>query len=135
MYDFPEFEFLLHQKDEKVYVINFWATWCSPCIKELPAFEELREKYKNKGVEVILASLDFPEKLESKVQPFIKKHNLQSQVVLLDDVKSNAWIPKVDMGWSGAIPATLIYNKEQRKFYERSFTYEELETELKTFLQ
>ncbi len=135
VYDFAEYEHLLQQGEGKVYVINFWATWCKPCIKELPAFEAIRENYSSKGVEVILTSLDFSDKLESNVIPFIEKHNLQSRVVLLDDVDSNTWIPKVDSGWSGAIPATLIYNENQRKFYERSFTYDELETELKTFLK
>ncbi len=135
VYDFAEFEPLIKKEDGKIYVINFWATWCKPCIKELPAFEAIRENYSSKGVEVILTSLDFSDKLDSQVIPFIEKHNLQSRIVLLDDVDSNTWIPKVDKEWSGAIPATLIYNNNKRKFYERSFTYDELETELITFLQ
>lgn len=94
----------------------------------------MRKNYKESGVEVILVSLDFPEKLESHVIPFIEKHKLQSKVVLLDDVNSNRWIPLVSEEWSGAIPATIIYNKNQRKFYERTFTYEELITELNTLL-
>lgn len=134
VYDFDEFEYMLYFEDEKTYVVNFWATWCKPCIKELPYFEELRKNYKESGLEVILVSLDFPEKLESHVIPFIKKHKLQSKVVLLDDVNSNRWIPLVSEEWSGAIPATIIYNKNQRKFYERTFTYEELITELNTLL-
>ncbi len=134
VYNFDEFEYMLHFEDEKTYVVNFWATWCRPCIKELPYFEEMRENYKDRGVEVILVSLDFPEKLESHVLPFIEKQNLKSKVVLLDDVNSNRWIPLVSEEWSGAIPATIIYNKNQRKFYERTFTYEELITELNTLL-
>jgi thiol-disulfide isomerase/thioredoxin len=134
VYDFDEFEYMLYFEDEKTYVVNFWATWCKPCIKELPYFEEMRKNYKESGVEVILVSLDFPEKLESHVMPFIEKHKLQSKVVLLDDVNSNRWIPLVSEEWSGAIPATIIYNKNQRKFYERTFTYEELITELNTLL-
>ncbi len=134
IYDFDGFEHILHFEDEKTYVVNFWATWCRPCIKELPYFEELRENYKDTGVEVILVSLDFPENLESHVIPFIERHNLKSKVVLLDDVNSNRWIPLVSEEWSGAIPATIIYNKNERKFYERTFTYDELITELNTLL-
>lgn len=78
--------------------------------------------------------MDFAEHLERRVIPFIERNNLLSKVVLLDDTNSNFWIPKVSEHWSGAIPATLIYNKNQRKFYEKSFTYNELENELKTFL-
>lgn len=133
--DFDEFSSrYLQQKNDTIYVINFWATWCKPCVKELPAFEKLREQYSGEKVKVVLASLDFPEKIEKQVVPFIKKHNLQSEVVLLDDPDSNSWIPQVSQDWSGAIPATIIYNQQERKFYERSFTYDELNTELTSFL-
>lgn len=83
---------------------------------------------------MILISLDFPSKYESKLKPFIVDKKLQSKVVALDDADANSWIPKVDESWSGAIPATVIFNKNKRKFYEKSFTYDELETELKQFL-
>lgn len=134
VYDFDGLEHLLYFNDDKTYIVNFWATWCRPCIKELPYFEQIGEEYKDKGVEVILVSLDFPEKLETGVIPFVERHNLKSQVVLLDDVNQNRWIPLVSEEWSGAIPATLIYNKNERKFYEQTFTYEQLLTELNTFL-
>lgn len=135
VYDFEGFEPLLHKNDTIIYIVNFWATWCKPCIKELPYFESIGEEYANQNVKVLLVSLDFPEKLDSHVIPFIEKHELKSQVILLDDVDSNTWIPKVAESWSGAIPATLIYSQKERKFYEGSFTYDELLTELKTFLQ
>ena len=124
----------LQKKNDSIYIINFWATWCKPCIKELPAFEKLASNYSDKKVKLLLVSLDFPDKLESQVIPFIERNNIQSEVVLLDDADANSWIPKVSPQWSGAIPATIIYKKDNRKFYEQSFTFEELEAELKTFL-
>ena len=129
-YNFAGFEKFLNFKDDKTYVINFWATWCKPCVAELPHFEELYEKYEEKGVEVILVSLDFPKKIDKSLIPFIEKNKLKSRVILLDDPKQNDWIPKVSKDWSGAIPATIIYNKADRQFYEQSFTYEELEKQL-----
>ena len=134
VYDFNGLEKFLSIKDDKTYVVNFWATWCAPCIKELPYFEQLNEEY-SEDVEVILVSLDFPSKYESKLKPYIKKNNLQSKVVALNDVDSNTWIPKVDESWTGAIPATIIFNKNERKFYEKSFNYDELKTEVKQFLK
>ncbi|RSK39151.1 TlpA family protein disulfide reductase [Mangrovimonas spongiae] len=134
VYDFRGLEKMLSTQSDTTYVVNFWATWCKPCVKELPYFEQLRSNYKEKNVELLLVSLDFPAKYESKLKPFIKEHNLQSNVVALDDPDMNTWIPKVDENWSGAIPATLIFNKTERKFFEKSFTYNELETELKPFL-
>ncbi len=129
--NFSELEPLLHKSNDTTYVINFWATWCKPCVEELPAFEELNRKYSNRPVKVLLVSLDFVRNLESRVIPFIKNQNLKSEIVLLNDPKSNIWIDKVNPDWSGSIPATLIYNRNQRTFYERAFHFEELETELK----
>jgi len=135
IYDFTGIEQFLNKKDDKTYVVNFWATWCKPCIKELPYFEAINADYKKRDVEVLLISLDFPQQYEKQLIPYIKEHKIQSKVVALDDPDMNTWITKVSEEWSGAIPATLIYNKEKRHFYERSFNYEELENELKQFLK
>ena len=125
IYDFTGIEPFLNREDSKTYVVNFWATWCGPCVKELPHFETLQKKYKD-DVEVILISLDFPHQYKSKLQPFIQKHQLTSKVIVLDDPDMNAWIPKIDSQWDGAIPVMLIYNASKRAFYNRSFTYNEL---------
>jgi hypothetical protein len=76
-----------------------------------------------------------PKKVESNLIPFMIKKKLQSQVIHLDDPDANAWIEKVSKNWSGSIPATVIYNDKSSKFYEQSFTYEQLEAELKTILK
>jgi len=134
VYDFKGFEKFLNQSDDKVYVVNFWATWCAPCIKELPYFEALNESYSNKNVEVLLVSLDFPKNYEKKLVPYIEKEHLKSKVIALNDPDANSWIQKVNEDWSGAIPATLIYSKNKRQFYEKSFSYDELKTEVEQFL-
>lgn len=134
IHDYNGLEAYLNKKDEQTYVVNFWATWCAPCIKELPHFEALNANYNNENVKVILVSLDFPNQYEKKLKPFIKKHDLQSKILVLDDVDQNRWIPKINKDWDGAIPVTIIYNKDKREFYNRTFTYAELETELKQFL-
>jgi thiol-disulfide isomerase/thioredoxin len=135
IYDYDGLEPLINLRDDKVHVVNFWATWCAPCVKELPYFEALNQKYKDQGVDFMLVSLDFPRNYESKLKPFIKEKNLKSKVVAFDDVNQNRWIPAIDEKWSGALPATIIYNKDKRQFYERSFTKDELETEIKQFLK
>jgi thiol-disulfide isomerase/thioredoxin len=134
-YSYNELKPLLEKKDDKTYVINFWATWCAPCVKELPAFEKLNKQYASENVEVLLVSLDFPKQVAKKLIPFIAKKNLQSKVVLLDDINENVWIKAIDSSWSGAIPATIIYNKNSRKFYKKIFDYQTLESELQTFLK
>ncbi|MGS2740478.1 TlpA family protein disulfide reductase [Sinomicrobium sp. M5D2P17] len=134
VYDFAGFERFLHRQDDKTYVINFWATWCKPCVAELPYFERLRKEYADKKVEVVLVSLDMHGTFEKKLLPFVREKKLESEVIVLDDPKQNDWISKVNEEWSGAIPATLIYNKTNRAFYESSLTYEDLENNLKALI-
>ncbi|OMP30195.1 TlpA disulfide reductase family protein [Mangrovimonas sp. DI 80] len=134
VHNFDGIQPYLTSNDDKTYVVNFWATWCAPCVKELPYFEQLGTNFKDKNVEVILISLDFPNQYESKLIPFIEKNQLQSKVVALNDPDSNSWIPKVSDTWTGALPATLIFNAKDRKFFEKSFDYSELESELQHFI-
>lgn len=129
--NFEAFEKYLNIDDDNIHVVNFWATWCAPCVKELPYFEAVNQEYKDKNVKVLLVSLDFNLK---KLNAFLAKNDLKSEQVLLDDPDQNEWIPKVSKEWSGAIPATVIYKKGKRKFYEGSFTKSELESELKNFI-
>jgi len=127
VYTFNEFEHWLHKDTDSIYVINFWATWCAPCVKEIPDFEKIHAKYNDEKVKVLFVSLDFPNQIESRVIPFIERFDMKGQVVLLNDPRANRWIPLVSEQWSGAIPATLIYGNGYREFYEREFNFEELE--------
>ncbi len=132
---FEQLEPRLSTTSDSLYVVNFWATWCVPCVKELPEFEKLREVYSDKNVKVLLVSLDNPRHMQTRVLPFIQEHNLKSEIVLLDDPRSNQWIPLVDESWSGAIPATIFFTKNSRSFYEQAFTYKELENIVDSKLQ
>ncbi len=119
---------LFTQANDTVYVINFWATWCKPCVAELPFFEQLTKEYATQPVRVILVSLDFPEQIESKLIPFVRTYELQSEVIALLDERFNEWIPRVDSSWGGAIPVTHIHKGTQRSFHHRAFrTYSELQ--------
>jgi thiol-disulfide isomerase/thioredoxin len=113
---------------DTLYVINFWATWCVPCVKELPYFEQAREVFKGQKVEVVLASLDFPGQIDSRLNPFLKKRGIKSKTIFLDAPGENIWIPQISGEWSGAIPATLIINPKRNcsTFYEKAFNLQEL---------
>ncbi len=119
VYDFEGLEPLLYTQNNKIYLINFWAMWCLPCVEELPYIQEYANK--NPNVEVILVSMDFPKDIETKLKPFLKKNNITTKVVLLDDPDANSWINKINPEWSGAIPFTIMFNSEKRFYYERSF--------------
>jgi len=132
---FDDFEHLLNIDSDSTYLINFWATWCGPCVKELPYIEGLVDVYKNEKFKNILVSLDFENKIESKLIPFLNKHQIQSDVVVLLDGKASKWIDRVDPRWSGAIPITIVYNKEKRLFFEQQFhSVEELTDIIDTFI-
>ncbi len=117
---YPVLDALMKKQEGPVQVINFWATWCGPCVKELPMFEQVNAS--NPAVKVTLINLDFSDKLD-KVDAFIVRKNMKSDVLLLDEIDYNSWIDKVDKSWEGAIPATLIYNPATGK---RVFTQHEL---------
>ena len=126
--NYNQLEPYLQKNNDTIYLVNFWATWCAPCIKELPAIQSVEQKYTDEKFKVLLVSLDFPKELTSRVEPFVKSKNITSDVFLLNDPNQNRWIDKVDPGWSGEIPFTLIYGKHFRESYSRTFTYEELDS-------
>jgi thiol-disulfide isomerase/thioredoxin len=124
---FDQLQKILDSKSDKIQVINFWATWCAPCIKELPLLEKLNAA-NDLNAKITLINLDYADNLE-KVNEFITRKNLRSQVLLLDEIDYNSWIDKVDKSWSGAIPATLILNPQsgKRKFVEKELKEGQLE--------
>jgi thiol-disulfide isomerase/thioredoxin len=118
---------------DTTYIINFWATACAPCIKELPYFERLNQQFKSEKLKVLLLSVDFKSKLHSSVIPFIKRKNLRSEVLLLDEKDQQGFIERIDTSWSGSIPATLVIKNNRREFFEKDLTYDELTEAYKSF--
>lgn len=121
---------------EHIAILNFWATWCKPCVAELPEFEKIKKDFEKNKVEVILANLDFHSKTEPAVPDFIKKNNLQSKVVHITDQDANDWIDQVDSSWTGSIPVTAIYFKgEKIWFFEGPTDYETLKSIIIKYIQ
>ncbi len=112
--------------NDTTYVINFWATWCSPCVKEIGYFEALHRKYAGNKVQVVLVSLDFPNQVDRRVVPFLEEKAITAPVRLVTELDYNSWIDQVDPSWSGALPATLILRKDKRIFMEKELTEDEL---------
>ncbi len=124
----PELQELITSKGDHIKVINFWATWCAPCVKEMPLFEKLGQE--RKDVKVTLVSMDLDlDPDPAKVHKFVARKKLQSQVLILDEKDPNSYIEQIEKSWSGALPATIIVNSKtgQRKFVERELHEGELE--------
>jgi thiol-disulfide isomerase/thioredoxin len=134
MLSFAEFEKYLHNESDTVYVINFWATWCGPCRKELPEFEKIHKTYAPEKVKVLLVSLDFPTQLDKGLKTFLKSNQVTAGVVLLNEPDANAWIDKVDPAWTGSLPATLMYKGINRLFYEKELSYQDISLSIHTLI-
>jgi len=109
---------------DSVYIINFWATWCGPCVQELPEFNKLYHYYQGKPVRILLVSLDFKEDYPGKLTSFVQRKHLEPAVAWLADTDPNKFIPQIDNSWQGSIPATLVVQpgKGFKKFSEGMIT-------------
>ena len=124
-------------KADHPLIINFWATWCQPCIAEIPHLQQAAQQYKDSGLELIMVSLDFPEAFPKDITAFIKSKNLIGTFFWLDETNADHFCPVIDEAWQGSIPATLLLNAKNnyRKFFERKITPDELGTTLREMLQ
>jgi len=120
---------LLRQQDGITYVVNFWATWCRPCISEMAHFEQLAKETSRDEVQIILISLDKAENVPTKVKDFVAERRLNVPVVAFTDNFYDGWIYKVDNAWQrSSIPVTLIYRNGNRHFNKGQISsYRELE--------
>lgn len=123
------------QDKEHITVLNFWATWCKPCVAELPDFEKVNGEFSAKKVKVILANLDFNSQADSILPLFIKNKNIQSKVVHITDQDPNDWINTIWHDWSGTIPVTAIYYKgEKIWFMDGPTDYETLKSVITKYI-
>src|ERR1700741_1989443 len=118
-------------------IINMWATWCKPCIEEIPYFLEEVKKHEKDSVKILLVSLDFKEAYPKDISKFATKRKFNAPIVWLDETNADYFCPKIDPKWSGAIPATLFINNKTgyRKFYEEQVSHEDLKKEIMAILE
>jgi thiol-disulfide isomerase/thioredoxin len=125
------------QQSDHPLMISFWATWCVPCVEEIPWFQEGVAKFKEQKVELILVSLDFARDYPNKIESFIKKKNFQATFYWLDETNADYFCPRVHPRWEGGIPATLFVNNKTgyRRFFDRALTDRQVEPEIKAMLK
>ncbi len=118
-------------------IINMWATWCVPCVQELPYFQDEVKKYRKDSVQLLLVSLDFKEAIPEGITKFMDKRKITAPVVWLDETNADYFCPKIDAKWSGAIPATLFINNKTgyRNFVEAQISHEKLKNEIMAILE
>ncbi|WP_118953302.1 TlpA family protein disulfide reductase [Taibaiella helva] len=115
---------------DTLYIVNFWATWCVPCVKELPAFNMVHDLYKDKPVKVLLVSFDFKEQYPVKLQSWVAKKKLRPEVAWFNETNPTSYIPKIAPEWEGGLPATLLINNKtgEKKLHPDEISVDELKS-------
>lgn len=118
-------------------VISFWATWCAPCVEEIPYLQDGVAQFAGQQVELVLVSLDFPRDYPKNLEAFIAKKNIKATLYWLDETNADYFCPKVNERWEGGIPATLFVNKKTgyRRFFDRALTDRQVVPEIKAALK
>ncbi|BDD08145.1 hypothetical protein FUAX_05770 [Fulvitalea axinellae] len=116
--DFEKLSQQWQTDDDSVRMFHFWATWCGPCVEELPIYLRLPDSLRNEKFSMVLVSMDFPDRIDKDLVPFLKKRKIGGKVLVLDDPDANTWINSVDTTWSGALPATLVVKNGKKSFIE-----------------
>jgi thiol-disulfide isomerase/thioredoxin len=118
-------------------IVNFWATFCAPCLQEIPYFQQLTQQYKSQNVSLIFVSLDLKEAYPLKVNETAKKLNLVYPVVWLNETNADYFCPKIDTSWTGGMPSTLLVNNSTgyHKFFEDQLSKEKLDKEIQEMLK
>lgn len=116
-------------------VVSFWATFCKPCIEEMPILLKYVDQYRKDSVKMILVSLDLQEAYPNKIRAFVDKRKIKSKVAWLDEFDADYFCPRVDSSWTGSIPATLFVNNKTgyRRFYEEQLNERRIKAEFEVF--
>jgi thiol-disulfide isomerase/thioredoxin len=117
-------------------IVNFWATFCIPCVKEIPYFQSTVERYKDKGLELVLVSLDRPASYPARIADFVQKQGYTAKILWLNETNANYFCPVVDARWSGGIPSSLFINNKThyRRFFDRQLTEPQVDLEIKEMI-
>ena len=127
----------LIEESDSILIINFWATFCKPCVEEIPDLIKFTKKYKREKVSLHLISLDLADYYPTKIKKFVTAKKYAANIAWLDESNADYFCSIMSPEWSGSIPATLFVNKKNgyRKFYEKKLSAAEIENAIKLSLK
>jgi len=134
--DGPTLKKVIEAQKGKVVLLNLWATWCLPCVGELPAISKLYADYKGKGLAVVSASMDDPED-RHKVLTVLTLHHVELPVYMRRSGSVDAFFDPIDRKWTGAVPMTYLFDRKGKRIatIARDLTYEEWVARVKPLLK
>jgi thiol-disulfide isomerase/thioredoxin len=116
----------INNRDGKILFVNFWATWCEPCVEEFPDLVKIYNENKNSNFEFLSVSVNLPSEIDGKVKPFLKMQSADFPVVVIEEKRSEEIINLINPKWDGTVPATIIYdeNGKRKEFFAEAKSYE-----------
>ena len=103
----------------KPLLVNFWATWCDPCREEFPDLVKIDKQYRPQGLDFTAVSIDDPSEIKTTVPQFLREMQVTVPTYLLNVSDPEVAMSKVDPQWSGALPATFLYDSQGNLVYKR----------------
>lgn len=110
--DAGSFARVLEHHRGQVVVVNLWATWCIPCVQELPELNELQKRYADRGLQVLAVSVDSIEDLDSLVRPFFAKRAPDLVSYIHTEKDTFAFVEPLDAEWLGALPTSFFIDRQ-----------------------
>jgi thiol-disulfide isomerase/thioredoxin len=125
---------LVDDRKGKVVVVNFWASWCPPCMREFPAIIKVYEQYRDKGVEMFAVSLNDAED-KADIEQFVQTYKPPFPI-FLRDAKDETFTEGVLKEWSGEMPLTLVFDTAGKQVlaHKSELTFEELSKKVEPLL-
>ena len=103
----------------KLRLVNFWATWCGPCVSEFDEVVEQNLRFRGRGFELVTVAAQFPDE-EQKVLKFLQDHHSSARNLIFGDTDKYALIEAFDKDWNGELPYTLLIGADGKVLYHTS---------------
>ena len=117
--DASEIQDLVRRQSGRVVLLNFWATWCPPCLAEFPEIVALERAHRDRGLTVISVSADSPGRVESDLLPFLEKHPSDFPIYVMQTDDVDAFMHRIDPEWNGTIPTTFFFDRRGNVAFKR----------------
>lgn len=119
MVDAPAIQELVRAQQGRVVLLNFWATWCPPCLVEFPEIVALEKEFRSRGLTVISVSADSPKRVESDLIPFLEKHPPSFPIYVMQTDDVDAFMHRIDPEWDGTLPTTFFIDRQGKIVFKR----------------